>query len=68
MIDPNIPGSEETLDLDVPLRRLDQLTFEEQARALKRVENLTRIGVIKPNAFDPFNRKRKWPNPVPRDA
>lgn len=68
MIDPNILGSEEALDLDVPLRRLDQLTFAEWSRARKRIEHLTRIGVIKPNAFDPFNRKLRWPSPVPRDA
>jgi hypothetical protein len=65
MIDGRIDGAEEAMDLDVPLRRFDDLPFEEQARIRRRIDEFIRSGFIKPNAFDPMNRKLRWPDPIP---
>jgi hypothetical protein len=48
----------------VPLQNFDRLPYEEQARVLQRIDELIRTGYIKPNAFDPMNRKFRWPEPT----
>ena len=71
MAEVGISGEEDSFDLDnYRLRTIANCTDDELARARQRIVDLTRKGVIKPNAFDPLdqNRKLRWPQPVPRDA
>ncbi len=71
MAEVGIPGEEDFHELDkYSLRTIDDLTPEDYARIKLRIEELTQRGVIKPSAFDPldWNRKLRWPQPVPRDV
>lgn len=71
MAEVGIPGEEDFHELDkYGLRTIHDLTTGDYARSKQRIEDWTRRGVIRPNAFDPLDRNRKlrWPQPVPREA
>lgn len=71
MAEVGIPGEEDSWDVSqYRLYTIEDLSPDDFTRLRGRIEEFTRLGKIKPNAFDPLDRNRilRWPEPVPRET